>query len=170
MNLTFNSIIKILRLFEENDEFKIEKSCKILGLQKNNIEVLDMIFKYVLESSNNSNEKRIFDYDLDFKYYYADFKEYGIDLLEEEIDWFKFSSILKKIMLNNNSLLSKIIEFRTYEKPISNYKIAEAKIHREKLKLKNEYSLPQRQQNIDEGFEKMWAYLSSKTNGGVNNE
>lgn len=149
---------------------KIEKSCSILGLKTPDINILDIVLQYVLETNGNDNGKRIFDYDLDFKYYYADFKEYGIDLLKEDLDWYKFSSLLKKIMLNNNSLMSKIIEFRTYEKPIQNAKTLEAKIHKEKIKLKNEYSLPQKEQHINYGFEKMWSYLSQKADGGGNNE
>lgn len=159
-----------MRLFEEDDVLKIEKSCNILGLKQTDINILDIILQYILETNTNNNEKRIFDYDLDFKYYYADFLEYGIDLLQEDISWYKFSSILRKIILNSNCLMYKIIEFRTYEKPMANMKMAEAQIHREKTKLKNEYSLPQKEQHIDYGFEKMWSYLTQKTNGGDNSE
>lgn len=159
-----------MRLFEENDEFKIEKSCSILGLSKPDIYILDAILQYVLETSKDNNGSRIFDYDLDFKYYYADFKEYGIDLITEELDWYKFTSILKRIMLSDNTLLSKIISFRTYEKPIQNSKTAEARIHKERMKLKQEYSLPQRDEHLNRSFEKMWSYLSQKTSGGGSNE
>ena len=73
-------------------------------------------------------------------------------------------------MLNNNSLMSRIIEFRTYEKPIQNAKTLEARIHKERMKLKQEYSLPQRDEHLNRSFEKMWSYLSQKTSGGGSNE
>lgn len=162
-------MIKILRLFEENDVLKIEKSCNILGLQKPNARILNEILKYTLEIGNGTSKEKVFDYDLDFKYYYADFKELGIDLIEEDIDWYKFNSILRKIMLNKNSLLSQIIDFRTYEKPSSS-KTAEAKIHREKTRLKNEYRLPQKTNITNNNFDKMWNFISKKTERGDSNE
>ena len=162
-------MIKILRLFEENDILKIEKSCNILGLQKPSAKILDEILKYVLEPGSGTNKEKVFDYELDFKYYYADFKELGIDLIDEDIDWYKFNSILRKIMLNKNSLLSQIIDFRTYEKPSSS-KTAEAKIHKERTRLKNEYRLLQNKNNLDNNFNKMWGFITQKVERGVGNE
>ena len=56
-------MIKILRLFEENDVLKIEKSCNILGLQKPNARILDEILKYILEIGNGTSKEKVFDYD-----------------------------------------------------------------------------------------------------------
>lgn len=162
-------MIKILRLFEDNDVLKIEKSCNILGLQKPNAKILDEILRYVLESGSGTNKEKVFDYDLDFKYYYADFKELGIDLINEDIDWYKFNSILRKIMLNKSSLLSQIIDFRTYEKPSSS-KTAEAKMHKERTRLKNEYRLPQKKNNLDNNFNKMWGFITKKAERGDGSE
>lgn len=104
----------------------------------------------------------MFDYDLDFKYYYADFKGLGIDLIEQDLDWFKFNSVLKKVLLDKNSLISTIIGYRAYEKPTKNYKAQEAKIHKEMLRLKREYSLPQRKEFSENNISKMWNFIQRK--------
>lgn len=145
-------------MFEENDKLKIEKACSILGLQPN-AKILDEILKYILEMGSSSSSQRVFDYDLDFKYYYADFKALGIDLIEQDLDWFKFNSVLKKVLLDKNSLMSTIIGYRTYEKPVGNYKTQEARLHKEMLKLKREYSLPQKSEYKENNITKMWNFI-----------
>lgn len=154
--------MEILRLFEEDDYQKIEKSCNIIGLDFNNAIILDHILKYIFEMSNKITSEKTFDYDLDFKYYYADFKEYGIDLIEQDIDWFRFSSILTKIMYDKRSMLSAVIEYRTYKKPSTNYKTAENEIHKIKNELKRQFALPQKHKNIDEGLGKLWGYAEER--------
>lgn len=151
-------MIKILRLFDENDVMKIEKSCKILGIEPNP-KILDEILKYMLETSNSSNGERIFDYDLDFKYYYADFKALGIDLIEQDLDWFKFNSVLKKVLMSDDTLMAKIISYRTYKKPEGNAKTIANKRHQEMNKLKREYALPQRVEHKENNINKMWNFL-----------
>lgn len=137
---------------------KIEKSCKLLGIEPN-VKVLDEILKYVLEMGKSSNKERIFDYDLDFKYYYADFKALGIDLIEDDLSWFKFNSVLKKILMSDDSLMGKIIGYRTYKKPIKNTKTVEAERDKEMSRLKREYALPQRVEHKENNINKMWNYL-----------
>lgn len=100
---------------------------------------------------------------MDFKYYYGDFKEMGIDLIDDDIDWYKFNSVLQKIIFNNNSLMNKIIEFRTYEKPSGNIKTAESKIHKEKTRLKRDFALPQKKEIVENGLEKLWKYAEERS-------
>lgn len=69
-------------------------------------------------------------------------------------------------MLNERSLMNKIIEFRTYQKPSSNSKTIEANIHKEKMRLKSEYMLPQRPKKIENNTNKLWNFLER----GGNNE
>jgi hypothetical protein len=132
-----------------------------------NANVLNGVLEYIFETGNTPQEQRVFDYDLDFKYYYSDFKELGIDLIDDDIDWFRFTSILRKIILNKNSLMSQIIDFRNYEKPSASAKVAESKMHKERMRLKREYTLPIKG-NGSNNLEKMWSYIENKARGETN--
>lgn len=145
---------------------KIEKSCKLLNIPNNRF-YLDGVFKYIFDNSGKKPKEKTFDYDYDFKYYYADFKAIGIDLLKDDINWFEFSNMLRKFILSDNSCIAKVLEYRTYEKPSENMKTQEAKIHKNKMELKREYALPTKK-NIDGSLDKMWNFIEKKV--GDNNE
>ena len=53
----------------------------------------------------------------DFKYYFNDFLDKGINLLRDDMSWLEFNMILDGIFLQEHSCIGKVIGYRTYEKP-----------------------------------------------------
>ena len=84
---------------------------------------------------------------------------------KEDIDWWEFTKILDAIMLDENSNMYRIMSYRNYEKPIKSEKTRANLKHQQMMKLKNKYSLPQKNQY---GIEKLWNYLEKKA--GENKE
>lgn len=109
----------------------------------------------------NVGKENNFDICLDYENYFYDFYKIGIDLTKDKLNWWKFLHILKGILLDDSSSMSKIISFRTYEKPSSNPKINEEKEHNFRMKMKRIYSLPYKNKT-DNGFEKLWNYVEKK--------
>lgn len=63
-------------------------------------------------SSSNSNGKAVFDYDYDDGYIYAAFKEqYGIDLNDANLHWWKFRALFQS--LRGDCMFVKIVDYRT---------------------------------------------------------
>ena len=125
------------------------------------------MFDVSINEAKGGSSTRIFDYNLDFRYYYIDFKKYNVDLLEDNISWFKLNIMLAEFILMKNTRMSEVIGYRTYEKPIK-YKTQEAydsALHAQNIKLKNQYSLPNVSQNTENGFDKMWKFLERKVGG-----
>lgn len=61
------------------------------------------------------NSAIVLDYELDAELIYAAFLgQYGIDLFEADLHWHKFLALLKG--LNDSTVLSKVIGYRSYEK------------------------------------------------------
>lgn len=61
------------------------------------------------------NSAIVFDYELDAELIYAAFfGQYSIDLFEADLHWHKFLALLKG--LNDSTVLSKVIGYRSYEK------------------------------------------------------
>lgn len=167
MNITFKSIMKINKLFDEKDKNKFELSMKILGLDNLPIEYLDEIFKYIFKDNKN-NGKRVFDYEEDYKYYYYDFYKLGIDLNKNDISWWQFDAILEGLFLDTHSAIGQVIQYRTYEKPTKNIKASESKEHRFYMDKKRQYMLPAKKTNTSKGFNSMWNILEKKV--GENHE
>lgn len=158
-------------MFEKNDPFKIEKSLKLLNINieyKNKKLLLNEISKYLfgIKKSSSSLKEKNFDLNFDYKYYFSDFFELGIDLNHDEIDWWVFDSLLHKFMLKDDSTIAKVLSYRTYTKPPKSEKTREENRHKFMMKMKNKYSLPIIQN--ENGFEKMWGYLEKKV--GENKE
>ena len=161
-------VLKIFQLFRENNLYKIDKSLQLLGLnvkgtEFKKIQILNKISKYLFKSGKNRNslQTKNFDLDYDYRFYYVDFLEYGIDLNDQDIDWWKFENILNGILLKDNTVMSKVMSYRLYEKPSKNQKSQEEKEHKRKMELKRKYALPF-QKNTMDGFEKMWNYVEKK--------
>lgn len=130
--------------------------------------VLDKISQYIFEpvkKNSGGKSKRNFDINYDYKYYFPDFLKYGINLNKEDIDWWEFNKILDAILLDDNSNMHKVMEYRNYEKPIKNEKTRENLRHQQMVKLKQQYALPQKSEF---GIEKLWNYLEKKA--GENKE
>jgi len=109
---------------------------------------------------NDTKEKKIFDLNLDYKYYYVDFLKFGIDLNEQDISWWKFDAILESIFLDENSTISKVVQFRTYKKPTKNNKQAEMDEHKAREKMKLKYALHD-ETSIDFNLERLYNFILS---------
>ena len=96
----------------------------------------------------------------DYKNYFPDFLKYGINLNKEDIDWWEFNKILDAIMIDENSNMHRVMEYRNYEKPVENEKTRKTLRHQQMMKLKQQYALPATAN--EEGAEKLWNYLEKK--------
>ena len=131
--------------------------------------ILDEITKYIFNTSQTTKAgEKIFDYELDYKYYYSDFRNIGIDLNRQDISWWEFDTLLEGIFLSKNSVIGQVIQYRSYEKPINNIKSAEAKENKFYMDKKRQYALPQERLTIEENMQKLWNYVEKKA--GDNNE
>ena len=86
---------------------------------------------------NQDTSKKLIDLEKDAKYIYSSFRQMGINLFEEQgkLSWEEFQALLSS--LPDDTIMSKIIEIRTYEP-----KKGEDAKYREKMrKLQNKYSL-----------------------------
>lgn len=166
MNITFKTMMKIFELMKDESEESICESAKLLGIDDLNfndqIVVLDEVTKYVFDvNERHSTNEKTFDLNLDYKYYFTDFLRLGINLNFDEISWWEFDAILEGLFLDENSILSKMLNFRLYEKPPKNAKAQEDKEHKFRMKMKQKYSLPS-QENPDFGLQKLWNYVEKK--------
>lgn len=166
--------MKIFKLMKNNNPENIKKSVELLGISDLSFEdqtiVLDEITKYVFDiNQRHSNGEKTFDFELDYKYYFVDFLNFGngINLNKDEISWWEFDAILEGIFLNKHSILSTVLDYRLYEKPSKNPKVQEEKEHKFRMKMKRKYSLPIKT-NVDVGLEKLWNYVEKKV--GENKE
>lgn len=165
------SVMKLLSLFSTDFElnYKIDKGLEILGVkvQYNKDIVLNEIMEYLFNTKVKSTGNKVFDLDLDFKYYYTDFKRLGIDLLKDNITWWEFDTILEGILLLDNSSIGQVLKYRTYEKSPKNYKTSEEKEHKFYMEKKRQYALPN-PKSVENNLEKLWNYAEKKA--GENNE
>lgn len=171
LNLTYKSILKLLKLFSTSFElkYKISKGLEILGIPdvENKEVVLDEIIKYIFNTKQNTVGDRVFDLEHDFKYYYTDFKKLGIDLNKDNISWFEFDILLEGIFLQENSAIGKVIQYRTYEKPPKNHKTSEEKEHKFYMEKKRQYALPN-PKLVEDSLEKLWKYTEKKAGDDIN--
>lgn len=147
--------------------YKVSKCLNILGfnepiLDETKMYILDEITKYIFNTSQTTkSSEKVFDYELDYKYYYCDFLKLGIDL-NKDIDWWKFDVILEGTFLSKDSVIGQVIQYRTYEKPTSNIKSAEAKENKFYMDKKRQYALPQERVSIEENLNRLWNYVEKK--------
>lgn len=159
-------MLKIFELMKLGTKESISESVHLLGIDNldstDQIVVLDEITKYVFDTNErHSTNEKTFDLNLDYKYYFTDFLRLGINLNFDEISWWEFDAILEGLFLDENSILSKMLNFRLYEKPPKNIKTQEEKEHKFRMKMKQKYSLPP-QENPDLGLQKLWNYVEKK--------
>lgn len=125
--------------------------------------VLDEIVKYIFDISKMyRNGKRVFDFEQDYKYYFVDFFEKGINLNKQDIDWWEFDSLLGGFMIKEDSIISKVIQYRTYEKPPKSIKVQEENEHRFRIKMKQKYALKDNRNESLDSLEKLWKYTEQK--------
>lgn len=87
---------------------------------------------------------KVVDYSLDSDYIYAAFMEnYGIDLVESDMHWYKFLALFKGL---HDTKLSEIIGYRLYEPPSGKPN----EYTKQMLKLKSAWELPTESDEEDE--------------------
>jgi hypothetical protein len=133
----------------------------LLGIARDE-RLLDETLNYIFKKAKTTNNVKIFDYDYDFKYYYYDFLKLGIDLTKDNIDWWKFDRILSGMLEDETTYINKVLSYRTYKKSSSNSKIIESERNKYYLEKKREYSLPQKNNNIDISLLKLQNYLERR--------
>lgn len=160
--------MKIFDLMKIGGKEEISKSVNLLGIndlpEEEQVIILDEVVKYVFDTNQrHSTENITFDLNLDYKYYFVDFLSIGsgINLNTDDISWWEFDAILESLFLNDNSVLSKMLNYRLYEKPPKNPKTQEEREHKFRMKMKRKYSLPF-QENPEKGLEKLWNYVEKK--------
>ena len=164
LKITFRNVLQIFQLFEDNNPQRIKKSLEILGLKNisNPEYVLDSISQYIFDTTKktgNGKCKKDFDINYDYQYYFPDFLKYGINLNKDDIDWWEFNKILDAIIIDKNSNMHQVLEYRNYEKPIKNEKTRENIRHQQMMNLKQKYALPIKN---EDGISKLWNYLEKK--------
>ena len=164
--------MKIFKLSKIDTQESIEERLNLLGIvdipKEEQIVVLDEITKYIFNiNQRHSTEKKTFDLELDYKYYFCDFFDMGINLNTDNIPWWEFDNLLEGIFLKKDSIINQVLEYRLYEKPPKNPKTAEEKEHRFRMKMKQKHALPDKN-NVDNGLEKLWNYVEKKV--GENKE
>lgn len=157
--------MKIFSLMKAGTIDDIKYSCNLLGIEGLSDEesqvVLNEVAKYVLDIKNCKSGKKTFDLNLDYKYYFVDFLRLGINLNKDDIPWWEFDSILEGLFLDDNSTISKVLNYRLYEKPSKNPKIQEDKEHKFRMKMKNRYALSDLEE-VNNNLGKLWNYLEKK--------
>lgn len=164
--------MKIFELSKNDTQESIEERLNLLGIndipREEQIIVLDEVSKYIFNiNQRHSTGKKTFDLVLDYKYYFCDFFDMGINLNTDDIPWWEFDTLLEGIFLKKNSIINQVLEYRLYEKPPKNPKTAEEQEHRFRMKMKQKYALPD-ENNVDNGLEKLWNYVEKKV--GENKE
>jgi len=155
----FKKIIN--KIFKKQQEFEI--ICKNINISIETKEyLLDEVIKYLFDITQKSTEKKVFDYEHDFKYYFYDFLKLGINLNTDDVSWWEFDSILEGLFLDSHCSIGQVIQYRTYEKPSKNPKISEAKENKFYMDKKRQYALPLEKSNAGEGLEKLWNYVEKK--------
>ena len=163
--------MKLLDLFsmETTEKFKVTKGLQILGFnQEVDTEtgsyILNEISNYVFDTKQSSVGEKVFDMQIDYKYYFYDFLKLGINLNTQDISWWEFDNILSGIMLTENTAIGKVLEYRTWKEPSKGknaYENEDRKFHTE---MRRKYAL---KTNVDNGLEKMFNYVEKKA-GGIN--
>ena len=97
--------------------------CYILGVAEYyNEEFFKKLYDYIFPKTPAVKSKKSFDFKIDFRLLWADFKaEYNIDLLNDDINWWEFQALFERIsLLDNISSVNKVIGYRTAEIPRKN--------------------------------------------------
>lgn len=170
MKLQFDNVLKCFEMYESDydDATKIDVVANLLiedykkyNFEKRCLYVRYIIDNFVIEKARSTNNKKVFDFKHDASYIYASFyKDYGIDLYEEQgkLHWIKFISLFQG--LSKDTKMSEVIKIRTMEIPKSNK--TNAKYVQEIKKLKQTYALKS-ENNFDKGIINLFDVLKSRS-------
>jgi hypothetical protein len=158
-------VLQLLNLFSSDfvEDYKVDKGLEILNLDihENKAFILNEISQYLFNTNIKSDGEKIFDLELDYKYYYIDFLKLGIDLKQDNISWWEFDSLLEGILLSKDSSIGQVLQYRTYKTPSKSIKTSENEENKFYLEKKRQYALHD-PKAIDKKLEKMWNYAEKK--------
>lgn len=161
--------MKLFHLFKMKlpQKYQVKYGLEILGIEveeEYREAILNEISLYLFDNSKTEqNGKKVFDFELDYEYYWVDFLEKGINLNKDEISWWEFDKILGGLFLQEQSKIGKVIQYRTYKKPTKSNKVAEQEEHKFYLEKQKQYALPlEKNENVDKNIDNLWNFLSSK--------
>ena len=163
--------MELFELFKNKfpKKFEIKKGLEILGIEVEEYlqeEVLNEISLYLFDNTiSNKSGERIFDYNADFRYYYVDFLELGINLNKDNISWWEFDAILEGIFLQESSRIGQVITYRTYKKPSNNSRTNDELQHNYYMSKKRQYALKEKQniKKIEENIRLMMSRAKEKS-------
>ena len=124
---------------------------------------INKVFNYIFGQrfKGTSDGKKTFDYLIDFDLIYATFKQYyNIDLIDDTLDWWKFTSLLDGILSTENALSSRV-ELRGKKIPKANKDNVEYR--RNLIKQKARYKL---KQDTNAEMRNLFDFLKTKAKGG----
>lgn len=107
----------MLNAVQSKDSVEFVRS---LGFDVYSDELYLALKNYIFEDKAVSKqEDKLFDWDVDFRLLWADFKAvYNIDLLENKINWWEFTALFERLnLLEGLSATSKVIGFRQQKIP-----------------------------------------------------
>lgn len=116
--LEFDNTLSIVFKARELFEFDFKSLTEINQF----LDIVTMTRIYSPEKSGSP----VFDYNADFDCIYADFKTLGYDLIDEDLDWFKYNWLLAKIVNTEGSMCFNKMEIRMNSKDKENHRIVDA--------------------------------------------
>lgn len=120
--------------------------------------IISWVFEKRFKSTNVSSSVITFDYLRDFDVIYGEFLiNYNFDLLENSLDWWKFTAMLETLLLRENSI-TKRVELRSYKTP---KKITDYQVHQQQLNARNKYQLTN-ENNLQSQLKGMFNFMKSK--------
>lgn len=170
IDLSFKTIFKLVKT-QDTYENKVKELIPSLEFTDNYQKILDNVIDYILGTDTNSNPDRIIDIEQDYRYIWSAFMtEAHINLNKDNLDWWEFITLLEGILLKGENTYTKVLGYRTYKKPLKNFKQAEAMEHKRNLELKQQYALKKSPEDIkkmiDEGIHSMFLCLKGRAKHG----
>lgn len=127
VNLSFRRVLRVMEMFEDemlNDEEKIAIAFNILveDTKTSDISLLDasllvnQVFSSLKREDASTSELKVFDWQEDAERIYSSFlQDYNIDLLDEDLDWFKFTALFNN--LSDETPIMTAIKYRSMPLP-----------------------------------------------------
>lgn len=131
-------------LFKKSAKFKCRKKDAFFR-----INLVNEAFKLLIEKSSKKDNRKLIDFEDDFKYIYAGFMQcYGIDLFSCNLHWWKFISLFNG--MSNDTRIMQIIDIR--QRPIPKPTKYNAEERAQLIKLKAEFAVKMTQEEREQQF------------------
>lgn len=144
-------------LFTKKAKFRARKKDALFKVY-----LVNKAFKLLIEKSSKADNKKVLDFEGDFKYIYAGFMQcYGIDLFSSNLHWWQFISLLNG--MSGNTRLMQIIDIR--QRPIPEPTKYNAEERAQLIKLKAEFAVKMTQEEREQQFQQSLNSLFDKLVG-----